>query len=217
MIDDLDKCLERLLRQELPESLVKQLSISFAPPDDQFPPSSVKVPAIDFFLYDVQENNDLRSNEWVEERDGKKRSYRSRRPPVRVDCSYLITAWASEASPTRAQDEHRLLGEIMKVLLRHATIPEDIAQGSLADQDLPLPTSSLQAGRLQSMGEFWQALGGKPKAALHYTVTIAVDPFAPESGHLVKERELRLGLRKSVLAEELHPSSITVDTFTKKP
>ena len=28
--------------------------------------------------------------------------------------------------------------------------------------------------------EFWQALGGKPKAAFHYTVTIAVDTHDPE-------------------------------------
>jgi hypothetical protein len=27
------------------------------------------------------------------------------------------------------------------------------------------------------MGEFWRAMGGTPKAALHYTVTISVDPF----------------------------------------
>ena len=38
----------------------------------------------------------------------------------------------------------------------------------------PLPAVTLQPGRLQSMGEFWQALGGKPKAALNYTVTIAI-------------------------------------------
>jgi hypothetical protein len=53
-------------------------------------------------------------------------------------------------------------------------------QGSLEGQEPPLPAVSLQPGRLQSLGEFWQALGGKPKAALNYTVTIAVDQSQPE-------------------------------------
>jgi hypothetical protein len=51
-----------------------------------------------------------------------------------------------------------------------------VLQGTLAGQAPPLPAAVLQPGRLQSMGEFWQALGGKPKAALNYTVTIGVQP-----------------------------------------
>jgi hypothetical protein len=73
-------------------------------------------------------------------------------------------------------DEHRLLGEVIMVLLRHPTLPPEVLQGQLLNQELPPPTAVLQPGHLQSMGEFWQALGGKPKAALNYTVTIAVQP-----------------------------------------
>ena len=115
-----------------------------------------------------------------------------RAPPIRVDCSYLVTAWPSDSSPNPTQDEHRLLSEVMKVLLRHATIPEAVLQGSLKDQDAPLPASSLQAGRLQSLGEFWQALGGKPKASLHYMVTVAVPAAEPvEAGPPVTDKRLR--------------------------
>src|SRR5271170_4197861 len=99
-----------------------------------------------------------------------------KRKPVRVDCSYLITAWASEGSTSRPLDEHLLLSEVMKVLLRYPIIPEVLLQGSLKGQEPPLPSSTLQPGRLQSVSEFWQALGGKPKAALNYTVTIGVMP-----------------------------------------
>lgn len=63
----------------------------------------------------------------------------------------------------------------MKVLLRHPVLPEVLLQGSLKGQEPPLPSSTLQPGRLQSVGKFWQALGGKPKAALNYTVTIGMD------------------------------------------
>lgn len=91
MINDLDKTLEELLKQELPQELVSQVTISFATPDDQFPPSSVSLPAIDLFLYDLRENLELRSNEWIVERHSNGMAFK-KRPPVRVECSYLITA-----------------------------------------------------------------------------------------------------------------------------
>lgn len=190
MINDLDKTLEELLERELPPDLVSQVDISFVTPDDQFPPSSVTLPAIDLFLYDVRENRELRSNEWVIERNGDGTATK-KRPPVRVECSYLITAWPSESSTTPAQDEHRLLGEVMQVLLRHPTIPAPVLQGSLAGQEPPLPAVTLQPGRLQSMAEFWQALGGKPKAALNYTVTIGVDIHKAIEAGVVTAKEIK--------------------------
>jgi hypothetical protein len=176
MINDLDSTLRALLARELPPSLASQVSISFDPPDDQFPPQAVTLPAIDLFLYDVRENHDLRSNEWTVSRDSSGVAQRSL-PPVRIDCSYLITAWPSKGTPTPIEDEHRLLGETIMVLLRFSTLPTGVLRGRLVSQELPLPTSVLQPGQLQSLGEFWQALGGKPKAALNFTVTIAVQPF----------------------------------------
>ena len=176
MINDLDSTLRTLLKRELPPSLASQVAISFDPPDDQFPPQGVTMPAIDLFLYDVRENHDLRSNEWSVSRDSSGVARRSL-PLVRIDCSYLITAWPSKGTPTPTEDEHRLLGETIMVLLRYPTLPCEVLQGQLRSQELPLPTSVLQPGQLQSLGEFWQALGGKPKAALNYTVTIAVQPF----------------------------------------
>jgi hypothetical protein len=194
VIDDLDRTIAALLRHEvhgLPPNLAEQVQVSFAAPDDQFPPQSVTLPAIDLFLYDVRENLDLRSNEVYVDRRSDGTATRSR-APARVDFSYLITAWSSESVLDRAQDEHRLLGEVMQTLLRHRTIPGDVLQGVLANQSLPLPASTLQPGRLQSLGEFWQALGGKPKAALNYSVTLAIDLTVPEDVRLVTDKVLKI-------------------------
>jgi hypothetical protein len=195
MINDLDKTLEELLMRKLPQELVSpdattRVTISFATPDDQFPPTSVTLPAIDFFLYDVRENRDLRTSEWLVERrsDG---TTTKKRPPVRVECSYLVTAWASDASTNSALDEHRLLGEVMMVLLQHSKLPQEVLQGHLKDQHPPLPAVTLQPGRLQSLGEFWQALGGKPKAALNYTVTIGAEVHKPVDAEVVTEKVLK--------------------------
>lgn len=195
MINDLDETLAALLQRDLPSELIEQVQISFATPDDQFPPQSVTLPAIDLFLYDVRENLELRTNEvYVERRsDGTAERMRA---PVRVDFSYLITAWPSESAPDPAEDEHRLLGEVMRVLLRHRTIPEDVLQGALKSQEPALPVSSLQPGRLQSLGEFWQALGGKPKAALNYQITLSVDVTAPEEVHLVTDKMIKIRMER---------------------
>ncbi len=193
MIDDLDRTMEQLLQHGLPQDIVDQVTISFATPDDQFPPTAVTLPAIDLFLYDIRENRELRNNDWIITRrsDG---SVDKQRPPVRVECSYLVTTWANASSTTPALDEHRLLGEVMMVLLRHPTIPAGILQGSLQGQEPPLPAITLHPGRLQSMGEFWQALGGKPKAALNYAVTMGAEIFSPVEAPVVTEKILKFRL-----------------------
>src|SRR5882762_5221017 len=106
MFQDLDATLAELVRDGLS---LRNVTISFASPDDQFPPSGVTLPAVAFFLYDVRENVDLRTNQWEDMRQPNGVITR-KRPPMRVDCSYLITAWPSEVAPNPAQDEHRLLG-----------------------------------------------------------------------------------------------------------
>lgn len=168
MLDDLDSTLEQLLTRELPDlqrSSETNVAISFDIPID-----IKQKPAINLFLYDVRENMDLRSSEWsVQRRDNG--TAVKKRPPARVDCSYLITAWASSDDP---QQEHHILGEVMKVLLRYRTLPEAILQGSLKGQERLPVAVGLRSNYLQSLGEFWQAIGGKPKAALNYTVTISV-------------------------------------------
>lgn len=192
MIDELDESLEALLKRELPPSISGQISVSFAAPDDDFH-SSVTLPAVDLFLYDVRENLELRSNEDFVERDTDGTGTRTR-APVRVDASYLITAWPGSTEKDRPEDEHRLLGEVLQALLRYRTLPRGVLKGSLANQGLPLPVSVLQPGRLQSLGEFWQALGGKPKAALNYTVTFAVDVNKPEKVMLVTDKQISLNV-----------------------
>ncbi|HSI25935.1 MAG TPA: DUF4255 domain-containing protein [Aeromicrobium sp.] len=197
MIDDLDESLKVLLRRELPATISGQVSVSFAAPDDEFH-SAVRLPAVDLFLYDIRENVELRSNDDIVQRRSDGTGVRLR-APIRVDASYLITAWPGSSDKDRPEDEHRLLGEVMQALLRHRTLPQDVLRGSLADQALPLPVSTLQPGRLQSLGEFWQALGGKPKAALNYTVTFAVESARPEELRLVTDKTIHIDVGTGAL------------------
>ena len=185
MLDALDTTLELLLKRELsPEvpSVDTEVFISF---DTPYQGAIKQKPAINFFLYNVQENLELRSSTWLVERQNNGKAVK-KRPPARVDCSYLITAWPQNEDDI--QTEHQLLGEVMKVLLRRRRISEASVADNLEGQEMPLRLVSLRPSNLQSFGEFWQAMGGKdgtkPKVVLHCTVTISVpvDELGEEAG-----------------------------------
>lgn len=180
MLYALDKTLENFLKGEFPKEIMidllgedsLDLKVSFETP---YKGAITERPAINLFLYDVQENLDLRNKNWVVERKNNNGKAVKKRLPARVDCSYLITVWSDKDDSTT---EHQLLGRVMKLLLQHATIPQDYISDELQEQELPLRLVSLRPSSLQSFGEFWQAMGGKdgtkPKVVLHCTVTISV-------------------------------------------
>jgi hypothetical protein len=184
VLDDLDRTLRAVIAAEVPDLPGDHLH--FEPPDADFTPA---VPALDLFLYDVRENRELRSNDWQLDRPGNGQVTKQR-APRRVDCSYLITAWAGDPL-----SEHLLLGRLVTALLRAPVIAGDAPQGELAGQTLP--TSLLQPTLLQGIGEFWQALGNKPRAAVHLTVTVAVHTAAPVTTTEVREPAVRIVLKES--------------------
>ncbi len=184
MINDLDRSLRTLLDRELSEL---GINIYFDTPNAEFGPN---LPAIDLFLYDIRENLELRSN--VERRVARADGVVMREAPAAyVDCSYLITAWASDA-----ENEHRILGEVMTVLLHHKRFPADVLQGRLEGQEPPARAWVLQEGYVKSIGELWQALGGDPRATLNYTITVRVPSLPPmELGPPVRERRFDITQR----------------------
>lgn len=173
MLHDLDTTLRALLKAELPADLASTVYITFGPPVSSEISTSNKLPAINLFLYDIKEDTSRRTlrPETIRQPDGRVvREW----PPAIVDCHYLITAWSGAEGESRDLDEHRLLGEAMKALLHHRQIPEQCLAGELRAPGRLVTAWLMQSDRVKSVGEFWQALGGKPRAALSYMVTIQV-------------------------------------------
>ena len=139
------------------------------------------LPAISLFLYALSENHDLRSSrpDWEVRPD--KTAYRKPNP-VRVDCHYLVTAWARDGVPSPEQDEHRLLGAAMVALLRHRELPESALRGALVASDRPVRTSVLHGEHVKSIADFWKVLGGKPRPSFSLIVTVALDVMSVEEG-----------------------------------
>ncbi|HEY9665326.1 MAG TPA: DUF4255 domain-containing protein [Coleofasciculaceae cyanobacterium] len=183
MIQDLDETLKELLIQKLPiDNSV--IDIRFEMPDNDWE-SRLAKPTINLYLYDIRENQELRSNEQFLARNGVMGT--ETRAPVRMDLSYLISVWTKEIA-----DEHRLLGNLLKTLLRYPVLPTEVLKGEMANQSLPLRAWVTQPERTPSTWDFWSALDGRLKASLSYMVTVAVEPFSPVEVGLVTETVLKI-------------------------
>jgi hypothetical protein len=174
MIQDLDRTLERLLRDRVP---LRTENITFDVPDDAFRTRLSRTSlTVNLYLYDIRENHDLRSPQWTLERQPDGRVLKER-PVVRIDLFYMLTVW-SPADPPDVLAEHALLSQILRTLLRYPTIPPDVLQGALIGQEPPLPTLVAQPDGLRNPAEFWGALRQPPRPGVHLVVTIAVQPSA---------------------------------------
>jgi hypothetical protein len=168
---------------------------------------------VDLFLYDVRENVDLRSNEPVIELNG---LFKIHRPPLRMACSYLVTAWPVGGAELPLQ-EHRLLSQVLQVLSRYPTIPgppRTFLKGSLVGQEPPLPMVTAWVDPQKNLSEFWTAVGNKLRPSLTVTVTIGMPVFKPEEAEeapMVITEHVRLGERTSPEEEKIKPE--TLDEF----
>lgn len=172
MFNDLDATLRAVLDNSAAPADLRAAEVSFETPDKDFTPAQS---AVNLFLYEVEENLPLRDNAPILDLvDGQ---YVSTRPPVRVDCTYLVTTWSTRTGALRAEEEHRLLGLALLWLNRFPVIGNEFLQGGLANppQPFPLPTMVAQLREGRSNGDFWTALGIAPRPAFSLTVTIAMD------------------------------------------
>lgn len=205
MIRDLSETLRAMLDDPALATLYPELAaaqILFDQPTEQFKPSQT---TLNLFLYDVRENMELRSNEpMFERRNGE---VILRQPATRVDCSYLVTAWAVGGAELTLQ-EHRLLSQAFAVLTGHPTIPGAYLRGKLAGQVPPLPVVTAPSEGLKNPAEFWGALGSKLRPSIVLTVTISMELLPAVVAHEVTASEIRFGERAAPGAEGLKEGTV---------
>ncbi|MFE9960546.1 DUF4255 domain-containing protein [Micromonospora sp. NPDC005299] len=174
MFADLDATLQAMLDDPTAPADLRTADVSFVTPDRDYKPPQA---TINLYLHEVTENRALRDEARVMERTGT--VWSSRLPSLRVDCSYLVTAWSADTGGLKVANEHRLLGLALMWFSRFPVIADRFLQGSLKHppQPFPLPSVVAQTGEGQAMGHFWTALGTPPRPAFSVTVTITVDPF----------------------------------------
>jgi hypothetical protein len=185
MLQDLDSTLEALLDDPAAPGELRNADVSFDTPDRDYRPAQA---TLNLFLHELTENRTLRDPARVMERADD--TYASRLPPLRLDCTYLTTAWSSKTGGLKAQEEHHLLGLALTWLSRFPVIEERFLQGELKNppQPYPLTTAVAQVREGQGMGHFWSALGVSPRPAFSLTVTIALQPSDQVDQFPVAER-----------------------------
>lgn len=189
MLADLDESLRTLLRRELRGQGFDGVDVSFEAPSREWA-ATLSAPTVAVFLYDLREAAQHRRMEWAEQRVDN-RAWRER-PPLILDCSYSVTAW------TRAvEDEHRLLSQVLGILLAFSELPTELLAGGLADIALqPFPVRG-RIGDVKegSRADFWTALGGQYKVSMEYVATLACPTGTrSEAGPPVRSHELRTSL-----------------------
>jgi hypothetical protein len=173
VIGDLDLTVRALLETRAPAgSELAGADVVFDLPDADWR-AGLGGLTVDCYLYDLRENAELRTDEPLLQRSADGTRASRLRPPARIDCSYCITAW-STATDEPVLEEHRVLSQIVRILLANPTIPVDVLQGTLATQIPPYPTIIAASDGIRNQPDFWGALDQQLKPSLNYVVTLAM-------------------------------------------
>jgi Pvc16 N-terminal domain/Carboxypeptidase regulatory-like domain len=187
MFDDLDETIRQLLIAEIPLKNA-EVEISFDQPKREWSARQSK-PTLNLFLYDVRENNVLRQPQW-ERLPGNSKDGQAhlKRTPFRVDCTYMLTTWASVP-----EDEHRLLTRSLLALFRFPILPADRLVGSLRNPPYDIQAVLARHDRLTNPAEVWSALDNEMRPSVSYIVTLALDPWKEITTPVVRTRTLHTG------------------------
>ena len=186
MIADLDETLRQLLIAELP---IKNgdIDVKFEQPRREWSARLTR-PTINFYLYDVRENQTLRQHQWQRMDNGNGRHAHLKRTPLRVDCHYMVTVWAAEP-----EDEHRLLTRTLLTLFRFPELPPHRFVGQMVGQPFEVQTQLARSDRLANPSEVWSAMDNEIRPTTPYVVTLALDPWSEVTGPIVRTPIFNVG------------------------
>jgi hypothetical protein len=175
MFAALDDAIEIILGQAPATLTLSGATIDFKTPPKNFNPS---VDTINLFLLEVKENRVLHDPEPIYEFNAG--VYTRKTPPMRVDVTYVVTAWASSTAIDPIETEHNLLAQALGWLNHYPVIPAAL----VPNQPYPVLMFTALPDERLNIGEFWSALGIQPRAAFTITATVALDyslaiPFGP--------------------------------------
>jgi hypothetical protein len=141
-------------------------------------------PTLNFFLYDIEENTDLRSTAMQTARGNGVGVHRM--PPRRFDLRFMVSAITSVI-----EDEHLLLWRALVTLMKYPTIPTELVPEAARVYDLPVATKVTKPNDSPRPLDIWSALETPPRPALLYVVTLPVDLEVMLQSPLVLTRTAR--------------------------
>lgn len=227
MITDVDETLRRLLTAELGRipgcPVYEAEQITFEPPTEADAAQDGEA-RVNLYLCDLRENLELRDESLPRVR-GAMAEMRAgtRRAPVRMDLTYLVTIHAGHDPET----EHRLLSDVLGVLLRFLAVPEPYLFGALEGKgpnSIPMMVGQPEHLEMMNPTGLWQALQGQMQPCLILVVTAPCDPFETKWTRLVRELAYGVGnaatpdVRPDGVADvRISAAGIVLDQRSEKP
>jgi hypothetical protein len=181
MIADLSRSLRAILGRSGTANELSSAQVSFELPADGFTPEK---DTVNFFLYDLRENVELRNNTPSVRRNGDRATYFSE--PMRVDATYLVSVWSPRAEDS-ALREHLLFSQLLDVFAGMSVLPKDLLHGRLADQAYPVRLMMFAPTASESAPLLWQALGVRLRPSLSLRATFTLEPVKGIEGPVVTQ------------------------------
>lgn len=194
------------------------IKLSWDAPDPANPPSE---PTLHLFLYLIHEDLELRHGDTPRYLPQSRR-FEPRRANVR--CLYLVTYWEQEGSRGGGAPASEPDSQAVKVL-------NGVTKALLSMRFHPLlqhcSVRVIEPEALNSLGNFWQSLGDKPKTIINFSVTIPLSFETAREAPIVTSSDLEIGqgsdsweiLLEHYLLEELRQalrdSSVPVNAMNK--
>src|SRR3989440_11546187 len=162
MLLELHNTLQQLL-YERGQISPREVDITFEAPTHERIDKLTR-PTINMFLFDLQENIELRQSNFETTRNNGRAE--RRQAPRRFDLRYMVSALT-----TAIEDEHELLWRVLVTLVQHPQLPAELLSDELRTLGAPLTMRVSQADEGQRLSGIWTALGIPPHPALYYVVT----------------------------------------------
>ena len=184
MLTNLHQSITDLFVKETVGGDLAAIDVKFDAPTRDWVDSLIK-PTINFFLFDMKENIDLRQNSFEMPKlkdDG--RTADRRLPPRRIDLRYLVSSMCDVT-----EDEQTLLWKAMWILLKHPKFP-------VWTGDEPAPSIRVEEkGSLRDVLDLWNAFDARPHPALLCTITMPMDLNVAIESKLVFSRRTQYKVR----------------------
>jgi hypothetical protein len=209
MIQDIDKTLEKLI-YERGRMNRNDIDISFEQPNGDWS-ARISRPTLNIWCFDIQENLKLRTMEprTLRNAPGSTRQF----PPLRLDITYLVTAWAR-----KVEDEHQLLWRALGTLAQVPVLDPRTCEGALKDQpyDIQLLVANMP-DRMPNLSDLWSVLNNQMRLGFTLVMTLAMERGIDYETPLVLEADVIVGQTFDPLSRSLAATDVTLHHGAPRP
>ena len=129
--------------------------------------------ALNLYFCSLIDDAELRSNETQYELRGT--DWIARRPPLRLKCTYIVSAWPSAGNPQEAAlSQMNMLSTAYSVIALSSTLPAAYLPEPMKATGLQRPVIAIEENPLASSPEFWTSAGCKFQPAFSFTATVSL-------------------------------------------